>query len=271
MLVMSVTFVQVDSLIVSNAFPSVCSDCSTPVIVSGNAIFWSFHNSLCIARSLAVTGGGQKSGGGGEPFQSCQAIRHHHHCYFKWEPLCNVPQAHPNTHSNSPTSTRQLNLDANKLQPPPTPFSPLPFFHHSLSLSPSLYVATLVSMGTALGLGVVPVTSLAPGVGPTFFLFFSLKPLYHHHHNHHCPNRTAPPSSIWSHACWGCARRRKPKLEIKLSRLEETKAKGGTFCVRDKTCPLEKTIMCVCVFQPPCRHMCAGIVLRLQPVTSSVF
>lgn len=126
-------------------------------------------------------------------------------------------------------------------------------------------------MGTVLGLGVVPVTSLAPGVGPTFFLFFSLKPLYHHHHNHHCPNRTAPPSSIWSHACWGCARRRKPKLEIKLSRLEETKAKGGTFCVRDKTCPLEKTIMCVCVFQPPCRHMCAGIVLRLQPVTSSVF
>lgn len=42
--------------------------------------------------------------------------------------------------------------------------------HHDQPSQSSLYAATLVSMGTTLGLGVVPVTSLVLEAGQTFFL-----------------------------------------------------------------------------------------------------
>lgn len=131
--------------------------------------------SHCAARDQEVLSqleqGGRKMRAGVEECSGAVMLQHHHtsHCPFEWIP----PRPLPGTH--------QLNLDAKN--PPSSYSSPALSLSPSLSsvsLSPSLYTATLVSMGTALGLGVAPVTSQALGVEQTFFFFPLIRTLHPH-------------------------------------------------------------------------------------------
>lgn len=156
-------------------------------------------------------------------------LQHHHtsHCPFERSPPP-IPTNWTLTTTTRPPPT------------PPLPFPSLPLFHYSLS-HPSLYAATLVSMGTALGLVVVPVTSLALELDELFFFFLSHRVLSH------------ALLHVFK-ACWVCVslghmisvvRGFRAKLKLEATRLcEKTNQKKGAgkegcVCVH----------VCVCVFQ----------------------